>query len=187
MAEKRAKQAETSEHNTEYKATPSTPDNRAKPTAKTGPSPKKSPSKLPPVPPMPTGEKTSGSQDNPESTHGSKGKRGRPRNTQGPKPNTQGPPPVRKEIFKETPKAKAKANPIPTPKPKHDTDMINNNDFKFWEGQNLTIIKDQLNKLNYSKHRNLDGSRMNKPHYLAEILNMINAGSWIINDQLINE
>ena len=93
MAEKRAKQTETPQHNTEYKATPSTPDNRAKPTAKTGPSPKKSPSKLPPVPPMPTGEKTSGSQDNPESTHGSKGKRGRPR-------NTQGPPLVKKKITK---------------------------------------------------------------------------------------
>ena len=149
MAEKRAKQTNTSEHNIEYKATPSTPDNRAKTQKeKTGASPKKSPGTLPPVPPMPTGEKASGSQDNPESTHESKGKRGRPRNIQGPKPNTQGPPPARKEIFKETPKAKAKANPIPTPKPKHDTDMINNNDFKFWEGQNLTIIKDQLSKQN---------------------------------------
>ena len=149
---------------------------------KNGASSKKNPGTLPPVPPMPTGEKASGSQDNPESTHESKRKRGRPRNTQGPKPNTQGPPPVRKEIFKETPKAKAKANPIPTPKPKHDTDIINNNDFKFWESQNPTIIKDQLNKRNYRKHKNPNGSRMNKPHYLAEILKMINAGSWIIND-----
>ena len=31
MAERRAKRSETSEHNTEYKATPSTPDNRTKP------------------------------------------------------------------------------------------------------------------------------------------------------------
>ena len=106
MAEKRAKQTETPQHNTEYKATPSTPDNRAKPTAKTGPSPKKSPSKLPPVPPMPTGEKTSGSQDNPESTHGSKGKRGRPR-------NTQGPPLVKKKITKTK---KNKSNPNTKPK-----------------------------------------------------------------------
>ena len=46
-------------------------------------------------------EKT-GSQDkpknnNPESEHESKGKRGRPRNNQGPKPNTQGPPPVKQK------------------------------------------------------------------------------------------
>ena len=34
MAERRAKRAETSEHNTEYKATPATPDNRAKPPKK---------------------------------------------------------------------------------------------------------------------------------------------------------
>ena len=86
IAEKRAKTTETSEHNTEYRATPSTPDNRAKPKAKTGPSPKKSPGTLPPVPPKPTGEKAPGSQDNPESTHESKGKRCRPRNTQGPPP-----------------------------------------------------------------------------------------------------
>ena len=130
---------------------------------------------------MPTGEKASGSQGNPESTHESEGKRGRPRNNQGPKPNTQGPPPVRKEIFNETPKAKANPIPIPTPKPKHDTDIINNNDFKFWEGQNLTIIRDQLNKMSYRTQKP-NGSRMNKPHYLAEILKMINAGSWIIND-----
>ena len=60
------------------------------------------------LPPFPTGEQASGSQDqpkhnNPESDHGPKGKRGRPNNIQ---PN---PPPVQKEIFKETPTAKAKA------------------------------------------------------------------------------
>ena len=45
---------------------------------------------------MPTGEKASGSQDNPESTHESKGKPGRPS-------NTQGPPPVKKyKTKKET-------------------------------------------------------------------------------------
>ena len=38
MAEKRAKQAETSEHNTEYKATPSTPDNIKNTKTRTGPS-----------------------------------------------------------------------------------------------------------------------------------------------------
>ena len=91
MAEKRANKTETSEPNTEYKATPSTPDNRAKP-KENGPSPKKSSGTLPPVPPMPTGEKAPGSQDNLGSTHEFKGKRGRPRHTQGPLRNTQGPP-----------------------------------------------------------------------------------------------
>ena len=89
MAEKRAKRLETPEHNTDHKNV-QTPDRRAKPKAKTGPSPLK---RLEPVPPFPTGEKASGSQDkpksnNPESEHESKGKPGRPRNNQGPKPNT---------------------------------------------------------------------------------------------------
>ena len=56
-----------------------TPDNRPKAKSKTGPSPKKLNQSLPP---FPTGEKASGSQDNPESTHEPKGKAGRPTNTQ---------------------------------------------------------------------------------------------------------
>ena len=72
---------------------------------KTGASSNKNTDALPKVPPFPTGEKASGSQDkpknnNPESEHERKGKPGRPRNNQGPKPNNQGPPPVRKEIEK---------------------------------------------------------------------------------------
>ena len=47
------------------------------------------------MPPFPTGEQASGSQDqpkheNPESEHPSKGKAGRPPNTQGPPPVKQG-------------------------------------------------------------------------------------------------
>ena len=82
-----------------------TPDNRPKAKAKTGPSPKTN------LPPFPTGKKASGSQDkpknnNPESYHESKGKRGRPRNPQ-PNPNTQGPPPVKKDnLKKRNPKPK---------------------------------------------------------------------------------
>ena len=73
----------------------------------------------PPVPPMPTGEKASGSQDksknnNPESGHESKGKRGRPRNTQ-PKPNTQGPPPVKKDNLTKT-KPQTQKDQTMTPK-----------------------------------------------------------------------
>ena len=48
---------------------------------------------------------------------------------------------------------------------------------KFWEHQNPTIIKDQLHKRGCRKHKNPNGSKMNKPHYLAEIRKMINAGS----------
>ena len=54
--------------------------------------------------------------------------------------------------------------------------------FDFWKDQNLTIIKYKLNKINYRRHKNPNESRMNKPHDLAEILKMINAGSWVIND-----
>ena len=76
------KAKQTSNHNTTHRneRTTSTPDNRANPKAKTGPSPKKSPAKLlAPVPPFPTGEPASGSQDqpkydNPESKQEPKGK-----------------------------------------------------------------------------------------------------------------
>ena len=100
---------------------------------------------------MPTGETSSGSQDkpknkNPESEHEPKGKPGRPSNTQS--SNNR----IRKDISKETPKGKGKGKANPKPNPKHDTGITNNTDFEFWKGQNLTIIKDQLNKRNYRKH-----------------------------------
>lgn len=65
---------------------------RSKPKAKSGPSPKAkaepSPKQITPVQPFPDGEeKTSGSQENPESAHEPKGRRGRPSNTQ---PTNQG-------------------------------------------------------------------------------------------------
>jgi len=198
--EQRKKQgAERAEHNTEYKAAPSTPDNRAKPKktrtgasrtdhntehnidhkneqtpdnrpkakSKTGPSPNRNQS----LPPFPTGEKASGSQDNPESTHEPKGKAGRPTNTQA---KTK----VQKDIFKEKPKtqakAKAKANP------KHDTEVDNNTDFKYWEAKNLTVIKDQLNKRGYRKHRTPDGGRMKKADYLDELRKMIDENTWLM-------
>ena len=68
---------------------------RSKPTAKSGPSPKKpSPNKLEPVQTFPDGgEKASGSTDNPESAHEPKGRTGRQSNTQ---PTDQGPNRVRK-------------------------------------------------------------------------------------------
>ena len=97
----RIKAKQTSEHNTAHE-NERTPDNRAKPKQKAGPSPKKSPAKLlAPVPPFPTGEPASGSQDqpkhdNPETEHESKGPAGRPSNTQGPQPKASN---VRQEAF----------------------------------------------------------------------------------------
>ena len=198
-AEKRAKRAERAEHNTEYKATPSTPDNRAKPKktrtgasrsdhntehntdhkneqtpdnrpkakAKTGPSPNRNQN----LPPFPTGEKASGSQDNPESTHEPKGKAGRPTNTQAKAK-------VQKDIFKEKPKTQAKPNPRKNPK--HDTEVDNNTDFKYWQGKNLTVIKDQLNKRGYRKHKTPDGRRMKKADYLEELRKMLDENTWLM-------
>ena len=137
-----------------------TPGNRAKAKAKTGPSPKKLNQSLPP---FPTGEKASGSQDNPESTHEPKGKAGRPTNTQA---KTK----VQKYIFKEKPKAK----------PKHDTEVDNNTDFKYWQGKNLAVIKDQLNKRGYRKHRTPEGGRMRKADYLAELHKMLDENTWLM-------
>jgi hypothetical protein len=181
-AEKTAKRAVRSEHNTEYKATPSTPDNRAKPKktktgasrsdhntehntdhkneqtpdnrpkakSKTGPSPKKLNQSLPP---FPTGEKASGSQDNPESTHEPKGKAGRPTNTQAKAK-------VQKDMFKE--KTKSQAKPTPRKNPK------------------LAIIKDQLNKRGYRKHRTPDGRSMKKADYLEELRKMLDENTWLM-------
>ena len=167
-AEKKAKRAERSEHNTEYKTTPSTPDNRAKAKAKTGPSPKKLNQSLPP---FPTGEKASGSQDNPESTHEPKGKAGRPSNTQSKAK-------VQKDIFKEKPKSQAKAKAKANPK--HDTEVDNNTDFKYWQGKNLAVIKDQLNKRGYRKHKTPDGRSMRKADYLAELHKMLDENTWLM-------
>ena len=81
-ANQRAKKAETSAHNAEHKNERTPERNQGKKT-KTGPSPKKE------LPPFPTDERASGSQDKPnysepppESTHEQRGKVGRPKNTQ---------------------------------------------------------------------------------------------------------
>ena len=104
-ANKKAKASEKSEQNTDHK-NERTPNNRAKAKQRAGASPKKSPGKL--LPPFPTGEPSSGSQDKPkydkpESEHEPKGKQGRPS-------NTQGPPPVKKN----------------QKNPKHDTEKDEN-------------------------------------------------------------
>ena len=45
--------------------------------------------------------------------------------------------------------------------------------------QSLGLIKDQLGKRVSKKHNNPDGRRMNKQHYLAEVFETINEGSWL--------
>ena len=169
QAEKRTKTTETSERNTEHK-NERTPDNRSQAKQKAGGSPKE----LSPVPPFPNGggeNASSGSRDYPESEHEARRPQGRPSNT---KPTNQGPPV--KKYATNKPKPKAKANP------KHDTETINNDNPGFWKQQNLGLIKSQLGKrLFKKKHKNPNGSRVNKPHYLAEVLKMINEGSWEIN------
>ena len=107
--------------------------------------------------------------ENPESEHEPKGKQCRPPNTQ-PSHNI-----VKKTNSKKHQKQKQNQT-------QNMTLTINNNDPEFWKEQNLGIIKDQLGKHNFKKHKNPDGSRMNKPHYLAEVHKMINEGSWIIKD-----
>ena len=196
-AKEQAKRAAQSEHNTDFRAAPSTPDRKANAKAKTGPSPKKPP----PVPEFPTGEQATGSQErprytvhpndnvNPESERPPKGRPGRPPNTSNPnvrKDHTKNPTPTPKT------KAKAKANPTPTPtpkakakaytrKPKHDTDLINDVDLDYWQNvANLTTMRDQLNKRGFRKYKTPNGKAMNKPHYLEEILKRINEGRWII-------
>ena len=115
------------------------------------------------LPPAPTKAPASGRQETPESTHEPKGKAGRPSNTQSKAK-------VQKDIFKEKPKTQAK--PTPRKNPKHDTEVDNNTDFKYWQGKNLTVIKDQLNKRGYRKHKT-PGARMKKADYLDELRKMI--------------
>ena len=129
------------------------------------------------LPPAPTKAPASGRQETPESTHEARGKPGRPPNTQ-PKPKAQGPPTVQKDIFKEKPKTKAKAKAKANPN--HDTEVDNNTDFKYWEAKNLTVIKDQLNKRGYRKHRTPDGRSMRKADYLAELHKMLDENTWLM-------
>ena len=75
QANERAKKAETEARKAEH-TNQRTPDNRPTAKQRAGPSP---PRQLPVIPPFPTGEQASGSQDNPESQHEPTGRRGRPR------------------------------------------------------------------------------------------------------------
>lgn len=125
-ANQRARKAENRANNVEHK-NERTPDNRPKAKPKSGPSPKKG---LPPVPPYPTGEQASGSQeqpkyDNPESNHEPKGKPGRP-------------PTVKKE-------GKTKQQTKKEP-PKHDTELDESRSKSHWKSQTRGYLVDQLSK-----------------------------------------
>ena len=49
-------------------------------------------------------------------------------------------------MFKETQTPKAKAKARGRANPNHDSDRIDNPDPEFLKAQNLTVLKDQLNK-----------------------------------------
>ena len=104
--------------------------------------------KIPPIPPTPTGETASGSQDkpkddNPEPKHEAKGKQGRPS-------NSQGPPPVKKDNLK-------KGNP------KHDTEKDMNRTRTHWRKASRQYLVDQLSKHGWKLLKTRDG-KLQKPH-----------------------
>ena len=110
-----------------------------------------SPEKLGLVPPFPTGEQASGSQDQPkhdfpESDHESKGKRCRPTNIQ-PNPNTQGPPPVKKGNLKK--------------RPDHDTEKDENRTKTHWRKATKGYLVDQLSKRGWKWPKTPDGKMKN--------------------------
>ena len=142
---------QTSDHNTAHK-NERTPDKRAKPKQKAGPSPKKSPTKLlAPVPPFPTGEPAFGSQgqpnfDNPESEHPFKGNAGRPSNTQGPQPKASN---VRQEAFNK--------NRTQSTTTTHGTKKDKNKSRSYWgqvKAQTYFVDQLYLRKWEYPKTRN---------------------------------
>ena len=132
------------------------------PPKKTGPSPKKSPGKLPPVPPFHTGETASGSQDkpkgnNPESEHEPKGKTGRPS-------NSQGPPPV-------------KTDHKTKPKPDHDTEKDENRTRTHWRKAKRECLVYQLFKHGWRWPKSSDGgsaklSRQELAQIVIEIIGL---------------
>ena len=56
-------------------------------------------------------------------------------------------------MSKETPTPKAKAKAKARANPNHDTEIIDNTGPEFWKVQNLTALKDQLNKRGFRRHK----------------------------------
>jgi colicin import membrane protein len=164
-AKEQAKKAAQSEHNTEFRADPTTTDKTARAKAKTGP------------PPKTTGERASGSQDNPEYTHEPKGKAGRPKNTQAnakdkTKAKSKGP-----DIKVDT-KTKPEQPPPKNNKPNHDTDRDVNIKPSYWRSKGIGYMRDQLTKRGFRETRKPDGNKILRADYLREILRRIDAGIW---------
>ena len=179
-AKKEAKKAAQSEHNTDFRAAPSTPDRKAKAKAKTGSSPKKPP----PVPPFPTSEQATGSQErprynvhpndnvNPESTHEPKGRPGRPSNTQPKaKAKSRGP-----NIKKDS--ETRQEQPPPNNNPAHDTEKDENQKPAYWNKKVLGYLRDQLTKRGFRTTHKPNNKPLRRPDYLEEVLRMIAAGRW---------
>ena len=132
------KTQQTSNHNTTHR-NEQTPDNRAKAKAKTGPSPKRNSGALPTVPPLPTGETSSGSEEkpknNPESEHEPKGKPGRPSNV--------------------------RTDNKTKPNPKHDTDKDDNRTRTHWRKAKRGYIMYKLSKHGWKWPKTSDGKMQN--------------------------
>uniref|UniRef100_UPI00404B1636 hypothetical protein n=1 Tax=Flavobacterium sp. TaxID=239 RepID=UPI00404B1636 len=169
--------AEKSEHDIEHKSQRS-PNTRAKAKQKADDTP------LNQVPPFPTSERATGSQDrtrynvhpndnvNPESTHEPKGPPGRPSNTQ-PKPKAKSKGPNIKKDAKNK-----QEQPPPNNNPAHDTEKDENKKPSYWNKKGLGYLKDQLNKRGFRTTHKPNGKKLLKPDYLEEVLRMIAAGRW---------
>ena len=142
-AKKRAKPSDKSEHNTDHKNERS-PDNRPQAKQRAG----GSPNKLAPIPPFPTGEQASGSQDKSESKHEPKGNPGRPRNTQDPQPKAKAKTSsVRQEAFTK--------NQTQSTTPTHGTKKDDNKSRSYWGTiKTKTYFVDQLHFTNMGIARN---------------------------------
>ena len=177
-AAKAAKEkAEKSEHDTEHKSQRS-PNTRAKAKQKADDTP------LNQVPPFPTSEQATGSQErprynvhpndnvNPESTHEPKGPKGRPSNTQPkPKAKSRGP-----NIRVDT--KTRQEPPPPNNNPAHDTEKDENKKPSYWNKKGLGYLKDQLDKRGFRTTHKPNGKPLRRPDYLEEVLRLIAAGRW---------
>ena len=170
-SKRREEEARKSEHNALYRAIPSTPERNPRAKAKNQPSPK-----LATVPPFPTGERASGSQeqpnynDNPESTHEPKGRRGRPSNAQA-KAKSRGPN-IRVDAKNR------QEQPPPNNNPAHDTEKDENQKPAYWNKKVLGYLRDQLTKRGFRTTHKPNGKPLRRPDYLEEVLRMIAAGRW---------
>ena len=188
-AKRKEEEAKKSEHDTEHKSQRS-PNTRAKAKQKADNTP------LNQVPPFPTSERATGSQErprynvhpndnvNPESE--------RPSNTQ-PQAKAKAHPkaqPQPQPKAKAHPKAKSRGpnikkdsesrqeNPPPNNNPAHDTEKDENQKPAYWNKKVLGYLRDQLTKRGFRTTHKPNGKPLRRPDYLEEVLRMIAAGRW---------